>query len=140
MSSYQIGFLKMCGRALDKFQRIPFAVLEHLNAQVGGSPPDLATLGAFYSKSPRILYRHQQLALDVLGLVRFEPGADAPRVLDAICDKVRAGVGLAVHLAQKVMGWTLPPFHLVETARRSSLPRMSLEEEMSDEQQANDWD
>jgi len=41
---------------------------------------------------------------------------------------------------QKVMGWTLPPFHLVETARRSSLPRMSLEEEMSDEQQANDWD
>jgi len=51
-----------------------------------------------------------------------------------------AVLGLTVHSAQKVMGWTLPPLHLVETARRSSLPRMSLEEEMSDEQQANDWD
>jgi TnpA family transposase len=91
-AALQIGFLKMCGRALDKFQRVPFAVLEHLNAQVGGSPPDLATLRAFYSKSPRILYRHQQLALDVLGLVRFEAEADAPRVLEAICDKVRAGI------------------------------------------------
>jgi Domain of unknown function (DUF4158) len=82
----------MCGRALDKFQRVPFAVLEHLKTQVGGSPPDLATLRAFYSNSPRVLYRHQQLALDVLGLVRFEAQADAPRVLEAICDKVRAGI------------------------------------------------
>src|ERR1022692_525425 len=45
-TALQIGFLKMCGRPLDKFQRVPFAVLEHLNAQVGGSPPDLATLRA----------------------------------------------------------------------------------------------
>jgi hypothetical protein len=37
-AALQIGFLKMCGRPLDKFQRVPFAVLEHLNAQVGGSP------------------------------------------------------------------------------------------------------
>jgi hypothetical protein len=91
-AALQIGFLKMCGRALDKFQRVPFAVLEHLNAQVGGSPPDLATLRAFYSKAPRVLYRHQQLALDALGLVRFEAEADTPRVLEAICDKVRAGI------------------------------------------------
>ena len=91
-AALQIGFLKMCGRALDKFQRVPFAVLEHLNAQAGGSPPDLATLRAFYSKAPRVLYRHQQLALDALGLVRFEAEADTPRVLEAICDKVRAGI------------------------------------------------
>ena len=91
-TALQIGFLKMCGRALDKFQRLPVAVLEHLNAQVGGSSPDLATLRAFYSKAPRVLYRHQQIALDVLGLVRFEAEADTPRVLDAICDIVRAGI------------------------------------------------
>src|ERR1700691_5813401 len=100
-AALQIGFLKMCGRALDKFQRVPFAVLEHLNAQVGGSPPDLATLRAFYSNSPRILYRHQQLALDVLGLVRFEMEADAPRVLETICDKVRAGID-ADHLLTEI--------------------------------------
>ena len=91
-TALQIGFLKMCGRTLDKFQHVPAAVLEHLNAQVGGSPPDLATLRAFYSNAPRVLYRHQQIALDTLGLVRFEAEADSPRVLDAICDKARAGL------------------------------------------------
>jgi len=45
-TALQIGFLKMRGRPLDRFQRVPFAVLEHLNAQVGASPPDLATLRA----------------------------------------------------------------------------------------------
>src|SRR5208283_4922271 len=70
-TALQIGFLKMCGRPLDKFQRVPTAVLEHLNTQVGGSSPDLATLRAFYSNAPRVLYRHQQIALDALGLVRF---------------------------------------------------------------------
>jgi hypothetical protein len=91
-TALQIGFLKMCGRPLDKFQRVPTAVLEHLNTQVGGSSLDLATLRAFYSNAPRVLYRHQQIALDALGLVRFEAEADSPRVLDTICDTVRAGV------------------------------------------------
>ncbi len=61
-AALQIGFLKMCGRPLDKLQRVPAAVLEHLCVQVGGSPPDLATLRAFYSNAPRVLYRHQQSA------------------------------------------------------------------------------
>src|SRR5258708_36205258 len=80
----------MCGRPLDKPQRVPAAVLEHLCVQVGGSPPDLATLRAFYSDAPRVLYRHQQIALDVLGLIRFDAKADSPRVLQALCEKVRA--------------------------------------------------
>ena len=48
-AALQIGFLKMSGRALDKFQRVPFAVLEHLNTQVGGPPPDLATVDIIIS-------------------------------------------------------------------------------------------
>jgi len=77
-AALQIGFLKMCGRPLDKLQRVPAAVLEHLCVQVGGSPPDLATLRAFYSNAPRVLYRHQQSALDVLGLIRFDSTSDRP--------------------------------------------------------------
>ena len=91
-TALQIGFLKMCGRPLDQLQRVPIAVLEHLSPQVGGSPPDLATLRAFYSDAPRVLYRHQQIALDVLGLIRFDAKADSPRVLQELCDKVRSGV------------------------------------------------
>lgn len=34
-SALQIGFLKMCGRPLDKLQRVPIAVLEYLSPQVG---------------------------------------------------------------------------------------------------------
>jgi hypothetical protein len=46
-SALQIGFLKMCGRPLDKLQRVPVAVLEHLSSQVGGPAPDIATLPRF---------------------------------------------------------------------------------------------
>jgi len=91
-TALQIGFLKMCGRPLDKLQRVPSGVLEHLTAQVGGAAPDLATLRAFYSKAPRVLYRHQQIALDLLGLTRFNTNADAPRILGPLCDKVRSGI------------------------------------------------
>lgn len=41
----QIGFIKMCGRPVDKLQRVPIAVLECLNAQLGGPQPEIATLG-----------------------------------------------------------------------------------------------
>ncbi len=91
-TALQIGFLKMCGRPLDPLQRVPTAVLEHLSPQVGGSTPDLATLRAFYSSAPRVLHRHQQIALDVLGLIRFDATADSPGVPEALCDTVRADV------------------------------------------------
>src|ERR1019366_7546583 len=91
-SALQIGFLKMCGRPLDKLQRVPVAVLEYLSPQVGGAPPEIATLRAIYGQRRRTLYEHQQFALDTRGMTRFEITADAPRVLDTLCDEVRAGV------------------------------------------------
>ncbi|MGH8335962.1 MAG: DUF4158 domain-containing protein, partial [Gammaproteobacteria bacterium] len=91
-TALQIGFLKMCGRPLDKLQRVPAAVLEHLSPQLSGPSPDIATLRAIYVKRPRTLYQHQQFALDTLGMTRFEYAADAPRVMSALCDEVRAGV------------------------------------------------
>ena len=91
-TALQIGFLKMCGRPLDKLQRVPVAVLEYLSPQVGGVPPEIATLRAIYAQRRRTLYEHQQFARDTLGMTRFDFAADAPRVMDALCDEVRAGV------------------------------------------------
>ncbi len=99
-TALQIGFLKMCGRPLDKLQRVPGAVLEYLSPQLGGPSPDIATLRAIYVKRPRTLYQHQQFALDTLGMTRFEFTADAPRVMTALCDEVRAGVERDKLLAQ----------------------------------------
>ena len=99
-SALQIGFLKMCGRPLDKLQRVPIAVLEYLSPQLGGPSPEIATLRALYVKRRRTLYEHQQFALDTLGMTRFDFAADAPRVLDALCDEVRAGVDRDKLLAQ----------------------------------------
>jgi TnpA family transposase len=91
-SALQIGFLKMCGRPLDQLQRVPVAVLEYLSPQVGGAPPEIATLRAIYKQRRKTLYDHQQFALDTLGMTRFDVAADAPRVLGTLCDEVRAGV------------------------------------------------
>jgi hypothetical protein len=99
-TALQIGFLKMCGRPLDQLQRVPITVLEHLSPQLGGVAPDLATLRGFYSDAPRVLHRHQQIALDALGLIRFDAKSDSPRVLQALCDKVRAGVDAAQLLSE----------------------------------------
>jgi len=99
-TALQIGFLKMCGRPLDQLQRVPISVLEHLSPQLGGVPPDLATLRGFYSDAPRVLHRHQQIAFDVLGLIRFDAKSDSPRVLPALCDTVRAGVDAAQLLSE----------------------------------------
>ena len=91
-TALQIGFLKMCGRPLDKLQRVPIPVLEHLSSQLGGAPPEIATLRAIYGQRRPTLYDHQQFALDIVGMTRFDLTADAPRVMDALCDEVRAGV------------------------------------------------
>jgi hypothetical protein len=91
-TALQIGFLKMCGRPLDKLQRVPIAVLEYLSSQVGGTAPDIATLRAIYVNRPRTLFQHQQFALDMLGMTRFEITADAPRVLSMLIDVVRGGI------------------------------------------------
>ena len=99
-SSGGVCVLKMCGRPLDKLQRVPIPVLEHLSTQIGGAPPEIATLRAIYGKRRQTLFDHQQFALDTLGMTRFEITADAPRVLDALCDEVRAGVDGDKLLAQ----------------------------------------
>ena len=99
-SALQIGFLKMCGRPLDKLQRVPIPVLEHLSPQIGGPAPVIATLRAIYGQRRRTLYEHQQFALDSVGMTRFDLTADAPRVLDALYDQVRAGVDRDNLLAQ----------------------------------------
>lgn len=99
-TALQIGFLKMCGRPLDKLQRVPIAVLEYLSSQVGGTAPDIATLRAIYANRPRTLFQHQQFALDVLGMTRFDITADTPRVLNTLIDVVRGGIDGDKLLAQ----------------------------------------
>jgi hypothetical protein len=62
----------MRGRSLDKLQRVPIPVLEHLSTQIGGSPPEIATLRAIYGQRRQTLYDHRQFALDTLGMTRFD--------------------------------------------------------------------
>src|SRR5260370_17818676 len=94
-TALQIGFLKMCGRPLDKLQRVPITVLEHLSSQIGGAAPEIATLRAIYGQRRPTLYDHQQFALDIVGMTRFDLTADAPRVLEALCDAALAVVAAA---------------------------------------------
>lgn len=63
-----IGFLKMTGRKLDVFERIPKRLWLHLGKQIGVDPPELATLRSLYTVRAQTLYDHQQLACQELGL------------------------------------------------------------------------
>jgi hypothetical protein len=89
-AALQIGFLKMCGRPLDALQRVPADLLKHLGEQLEIPPPTIATLRALYLKRRRTLYEHQRWAMELLGMIRFEP-TDTVRLLPALCDVVRAG-------------------------------------------------
>ena len=71
-TALQIGFLKMCGRPLDKLQRIPLAVLEYLSPQLGGAPPEIATLRAIYGQRRKTLYDRCRL---LLGFARVDQAA-----------------------------------------------------------------
>jgi hypothetical protein len=90
-AALQIGFLKMCGRPLDVLQRVPADLLKHLGEQLDIPPPTIASLRALYLKRRRTLYEHQRWAIELLGMIRFEP-TDMVRLLPALCDVVRAGV------------------------------------------------
>ncbi|HEX6705067.1 MAG TPA: DUF4158 domain-containing protein [Albitalea sp.] len=58
----QIGFIRMTGRTLDAFERIPKRLWTHIAGQVGVEPPEIATLRSPYAKRQRTLADHQQLA------------------------------------------------------------------------------
>jgi hypothetical protein len=90
-ATLQIGFLKMCGRPLDAIRRVPTDLLKHLGEQLEIAAPTIATLRALYMKRRRTLYEHQRLAMEFLGMIRFEP-TDTDKLLPSICDVVRAGV------------------------------------------------
>jgi hypothetical protein len=61
-AALQIGFLKMCGRPLDKFQRVPFAVLEHLNAQLEARQRSACFVATNIRAPPRHSAPHHQIA------------------------------------------------------------------------------
>jgi TnpA family transposase len=90
-AALQIGFLKMCGRPLDAIQRVPADLLKHLGEQIEIAAPTIATLRALYLKRRRTLYEHQRWAMDLLGVIRFEP-TDTEKLLPSLCDVARAGV------------------------------------------------
>jgi hypothetical protein len=67
----QIGFLKMCGRPLDKFQRATHRGSRAFERPSWRFATRLGYVARFLLHAPRVLYRHQQIALDALGLVVF---------------------------------------------------------------------
>src|SRR4051794_28013335 len=58
----QIGFLRMTGRTLNSCQILPVPVLEHLGAQLGLTPPRLASIRGLYRRK-RTLFDHQRVAI-----------------------------------------------------------------------------
>jgi hypothetical protein len=87
----QLGFLTMCGRTLHAFQRVPAELLKHLGEQMEIPVPDIATLRALYKNRRATLFEHQAWSIEFLGFLRFEM-TDAPKILPAIRDVVKAGV------------------------------------------------
>lgn len=63
-----IGFLRMCGRALNAFRIIPASLWRHLGTQCGVDPPDVSSIRGLY-KRRSTLYEHQQLACNLLGFI-----------------------------------------------------------------------
>jgi hypothetical protein len=61
------------GAALDAIQRVPADLLKHLADQIDVPAPMIATLRALYLKRRRTMYEHQGWAMELLGLIRFEP-------------------------------------------------------------------
>jgi len=63
----QMGFIRMTGRTLDAFERIPKRLWTHIAGQIGVEPPEIATLRSLYAKRERTLADHQALAYKALG-------------------------------------------------------------------------
>jgi len=62
-----IGFIRMTGRTLDVFERVPKRLWAHIGGQIGVDSPDIASLRSLYTTRAQTLYDHQQVACDVIG-------------------------------------------------------------------------
>lgn len=62
-----IGFIRMAGRTMDSFERIPKRLLSHIAEQIGVPAPEIATLRSLYADRARTLADHQQIAYQELG-------------------------------------------------------------------------
>jgi len=61
-----IGFIRMSGRTLGAFERIPKNLWAQLATQTGVEPPEIGTLRSLYADRPRTLADHQKLAYQTL--------------------------------------------------------------------------
>lgn len=66
-----VGFIRMAGRTLDAFERIPKRLWAHIAAQIGIDPPEIATLRSLYTDRARTLADHQKLAYEALNFQRM---------------------------------------------------------------------
>jgi hypothetical protein len=71
----------MTGNTLNSVERIPPEILDRLGRQLDCTPPQIATIRAFYRRRRRTLFEHHAAALRLLG--RSEPTPHAERGLVA---------------------------------------------------------
>jgi TnpA family transposase len=62
-----IGFIRMTGRPLDVFERIPKRLWAHIGEQIGVPAPEVASIRSLYVTRAQTLYDHQQVACVALG-------------------------------------------------------------------------
>ena len=74
-----------------RVQRVPAELLKHLGEQMEIPAPDIATLRALYKNRRATLFEHQAWSIEFLGFMCFEM-TDAPKILPALRDVVKAGV------------------------------------------------
>ena len=92
-----IGFIRMAGRTMDSFERIPKRLLSHIGGQVGVPAPEIATLRSLYSDRPRTLADHQQLAYQQLGFQQMAAHVDEV-ALELLQPALQGGLALVCEL------------------------------------------
>ena len=71
-----VGFLRMTGNTLNSVERIPPEILDRLGRQLDCTPPQIATIRAFYRRRRRTLFEHHAAALRLLGRSELTPHAE----------------------------------------------------------------
>lgn len=111
----QIGFLKMTGRSLNSVELAPAAILSHIGAVIGCTPPRIASIRALYRRR-RTLFDHQSQARQLLG--RREISDHGMRGLTGYLRREAISVYDVADLSGRARGWLVDHGYLLPRDRQ----------------------
>jgi hypothetical protein len=113
-----IGFIRMTGRTLDAFERVPKKLWSHIAGQIDEDPPEIATLRSLYSKRPRTLADRQKLAYETLG---FQQMTEHQRTTCGSTCERDSGLG-GTSMPSSASAWRPRSFRWPRSSPRTSPP------------------